>query len=468
MLTPNHFHNYQVKAINHGIEHDQSMFWLDLGLGKTVSSLTVMNERIDRCQVYGVLVVAPLRVVQTVWENEAKKWTHTESLTFSNVFGSKKKREDGIKQCADVYLTNYESLTWLTDHLVEKYLSIGKPLPFNMVVFDEVTKMKNGQTNRHKAFRKILPHIQYRLGLTGTPASNGYKDLFGQYLAIDDGLRLGRSVTHFKNLFFDKTGYMGYELKLKTGADTSIQSAISDITLQMDAKDYLELPEVMFNDIPVYMNSKARDKYERLEKDMFLQMDSGAEVEAFNAAALTNKCLQAAAGAIYTNKETRDWEVIHNDKLDALESVIEEAGGNPILCFYQFQHDMHRILKRFPDAVYIKSGMNSKKVVEIVNRWNNGEIPLLLGHPASMSHGLNLQKAMHSQMVWYGLNWSLELYLQANGRINRQGVQHGVIINRLITQGTLDEAVADALENKATTQQELRQSIQRYRVNKNM
>jgi len=456
MLTPWDTHAYQVQAIKHGLQHSQLALWLDMGLGKTIVALTVISERKKRGEVYGTLIVAPPRVCQTVWEQEAKKWSHTSHLSFNLIMGKPQQRTRAAMTPADVYLINYENLVWLADLLTEKYLSKGLYPPFNMVIYDEVTKLKDAGTKRHHAIRKLSPYLPYRMGLTGTPASNGYLDLFGQFLAIDSGDRLGLGITEFKRKYFAK-GYMAYALELKGGAKEAIQAQVADITLQMDSADYLTLPAVTFNDIEVEMPPNARAQYQHLEEHLFMEMDNGVDIEVANQGALVNKCLQAANGAVYDAE--KNWVAMHDAKLIALESVIEEAGGNPVLVLINYHHDRERIMKAFPTA----TSMDGKSdPVDVVNRWDAGQISMLVGHPGSMGHGLNLQYGGHT-VVWFGLNWSLDLYLQANARVDRQGQTHPVVIHRLLTRDTMDYGVLEALNNKATTQAELRAAVQSYR-----
>ena len=467
MLTENQLHPYQRKAVDHAMTHEQCAFWLFLGAGKTVSALTAIVNRQDRLEVQRVLIIAPLRVAQAVWMQEAAKWAHTQHLTFSLIHGNAPARERALNMQVDVYIINYEGVAWLARLLHDKYISQEKNPPFNMVIFDEVSKLKNAKSQRHKALREFVNYFPYRIGLTATPASNGLKDVFGQYLALDSGSRLGVSEYQFKQEFFDSTGYGGYGLSLKVGADERIKEAIADITLQMDVNDYLTLPPVTFNDIIIKLPAKVQQQYEKMEKEFFCLLDDGEQIEISNAAALSTKCLQMASGAMYTEPGSPQWSHVHDAKLDALEDIVEEAGHNPILLMYQFIHDRERIMKKFPQAEFIKSGMSNKKVADIIERWNRGEIEILIGHAASMGHGLNLQDAPDSMIVWFGLPWSLELYAQANGRIaERQGVKHHVVINRLLMDNTLDMAVELALSEKAVTEADLRKAVGDYRKQK--
>lgn len=455
-LSPWDMHQYQVRGVKHGLDHQQAMYWLDMGLGKTIIALSVIMERMAREQVSGTLITAPLRVCQTVWRQEARKWTHTEHLKFSLIHGKPQERARAALVPADIYLINYENLNWLVDFLIDQRLSKGMYPPFNQAVYDEVTLLKDWSTVRHEAIRKLLPYIPYRMGLTGTPASNGYLDLFGQYLAVDAGARLDYRVTHYRDNYFSKSfGGWGYDLK--PGAEEQIQTAIADITLEMSAEEYLELPEVIYNNIPVLMPDKARRHYIELENQMFTELDNGAVVDVANAAVLTSKCLQAANGALYD--EEHNWQEIHTAKLDALEDIVEESSGQPLLVLYNFIFDHERIKKRFPDAISFR---DYKDPEALVKDWDAGKIKMLIGHPKSMGHGLNLQYGGHI-VVWFGLNWSLDLYLQANARVARQGQTKPVIVHRILTVDTMDYSVLDALDNKATTQQELRAAINRRR-----
>ena len=466
MLTKDNLHHYQARTVKHLLAFNQAMVWQDMGMGKTTTTLTTITERIDRMEVYGVLVIGPLRVVQSVWQQEAEKWQHTKHLTFSFVHGNEAEKVRKINMKADVYLVNYEGLGWLSDYLCDEYLAKGKYLPFNMIVVDEVSKLKNVGTSRHKAYRKICQYAPYRIGLTGTPINQGLKTLFGQFLAIDMGERLGVSERHFKQKYFNETGYMGYTLSEKDGAQQAILEAVSDITLQMKASDYLELPPVVINDIAVPLTPALQAKYDKLEKVLFVTLDEEDKtIEAVSMAALSIKLRQFVCGSSFTDPEDPRWMKIHDLKLDALDDIIEESAGAPVLCFYQFTHERDRILKRYKKAEFFKSGMGEEKTNDIISRWNNNEIPLLIAHPQSSGFGLNLQYAKQASIVWTGLPWSLEQYLQANARIaGRQGVEHTVVIHRLLCPNTIDEAVALSL--KAVTESDMRDAVAEYRKRK--
>lgn len=466
MRSPKDLYPYQHKATTFLSHTAQSMLWLDMGLGKTVVTLTNVVQRQDLCQVYGTLVVAPLRVIQSVWRQEAKRWAHTKHLRFSLIHGSVRQRKLAFYQHADVYLVNYEGLKWLSEQMQLHYLSKGKTLPFNMIVFDEVSKLKNHTTVRHKALRKILPFIPYRIGLTGTPAANGYIDLFGQYLAVDSGARLGTTRSHFTQAFFKEKGWgVASRYEIFPGAETRIQELISDITLQMSAKDYLDLPPIIFNDIWVELPSRARILYEELEREMFATLDSGTEVEVFNPAALTCKCLQVANGALYT-EVGGPWEAVHEAKLDALDDVLEEANGKPILGVYAFVHDAIRIQERHPATRLINSKLNENKLQVLLNEWDRGEVPLMIGHPDSLGHGLNLQHGSDT-LVFMGLPWSLERYLQTIDRLAGGLRRHrSVIVHRILARDTTDVVVREVLKAKAVTQADLKAALNEYRHKK--
>lgn len=442
------------------------MHWISLGLGKTCIALAAIKSRMFHKQVRGTLILGPLRVVQAVWKQEALKWDFSKNLTFNFIHGSEIEKTRAMAKKADIYLMNYEGMDWLAHYLKINYIDLGLEIPFNMIVADEVSKLKNVSTNRHTAFRTFMLYAPYRMGLTGTPTSNGLKNLFGQYLAIDAGVRLGLSEKHFKDTYFDKTGYKGYGLEERFDTKERIMMQVSDITLQMAVEDYLTLPPVTYNDINIELTPRLRKQYEKMETDLFLKLDSGETMEVVNMAALTIKLQQFCNGATFISVDNPNWEMIHNLKMDALDEILESAAGNPVLCFYQFKHDKERILTKYPEAEFFKSGMPINQINDIINRWNNNEIPLLVAHGLSAGYGLNLQYANGSQIVWFGLTFNLEVYSQSNGRIARQGVGHHVIINRLLCADTIDQAIALSLQNKATTQDTIRSAVGEYRKHK--
>lgn len=610
-LHPSNLHDYQKKAVNLQCSTPHSALWLDCGLGKTPITLTSIAHLLAQRFLSGVLIVAPIRVVRLVWRQEALKWSHTQHLKFSVVSGTKDQRVRALMQKADVYLINYENLKWLAEVLQTYYIQKDKPLPFNGVVWDEISKMKNSSTNRVKAFLKIINSFAWATGLTGTPASNGYKDLHGQYLVLDKGKRLGTSKTAFKQRFYYKAS--NYREVPFPDTEETIKNLIGDITLQMSAEDYNPLPDLMVNDIQIDLPRELRAKYESLEKDYFFHLDSGDGVEVFNAAALTNKLLQFSNGAVYPVSGLPMWEKVHDLKLEALEDIIEESAGQQILCSYSYRSDAERIMDKFKKLrpINLTECKSEKSLTDAMRRWSNNDCPLMIGHPAclhpdtqvlaekggwvrlvdvrrddrvfdgtefvshdgcqysgykevidvfgitmtpdhklwindewvegqcvdvskegearaeyrregenadcrelskvalreeprseerkekreahvydlvncgprhrfvirndkgqmfiaknSMGHGIDgLQDTGHI-LVWYGLNWSLDLFHQFNSRLRRQGMGVPVTCHRILTRDTMDEVQADALDSKAVSEASLRNAIKRYRQRK--
>lgn len=464
MLTPDLLHDYQKRAVNFQCTNPATMLWLDLGLGKTVVTLTSIAHLISTGFLRAVVIVAPIRVCRLVWRQEASKWSHTKHLTFSMLMGTKDQRTRALMRPANIYLVNFENLQWLAETLATYYTVKHKPIPFNGVVWDEISKCKNSSTHRVKATKKILPHFDWLTGLTGTPASNGYQDLHGQYLVVDKGARLGTSKTAFKTRFYRKAG--PYKEVPHDGAENEIKQLIGDITLEMSAEDYHKLPDMIVNDINIEMPEDLRGLYDKMEREMFIQLDSGKQVEMFNQAALTNKCLQFSNGAMYPVAGMPLWEPIHDLKLDALEEIIDESQGQQVLCSYAYRSDAERIMKRFHALrpINLTECKSEAALENAMRRWKSGDCPLMIGHPASMGHGIDgLQKAGHI-IVWYGLNWSLDLYDQMNARIRRQGQGAPVICHRVMVLDTLDQAQAIALTEKATTQAGLRSAVKQYRL----
>lgn len=463
MLKPDQLHDYQKRAVNHQCSHPSSMLWLDPGLGKTATTLTSIVHLLNTGFLRGVIVVAPIRVCRLVWRQEATKWAHTQHLTFSLVTGTRDQRTRALLRKADVYLINYECLEWLATTLHTYFLGKGKPLPFNGLVWDEISKCKNSTTNRVKATRKILDHFDWTTGLTGTPASNGYKDLHGQYLVVDKGQRLGTSKTAFRQRFYRKAG--PYKEVPYDDTESTIKQLIGDITLEMSAAEYLKLPDFVVNDIAVEMPQNLRAMYDKMEKEFFIQLDSGTNIEMFNQASLTNKCLQFSNGAMYPIAGVPLWEPIHDLKLDALEEIVDEAQGNPVFCAYAYRSDAERIMERFKslNPINLTDCKSESSLKMAMHRWQTGQCALMIAHPASAGHGIDgLQKAGHT-IVWYGLNWSLELYDQFNARLRRQGQGKPVICHRILMTDTLDQAQAMALNEKAETQDGLRKAVKQYR-----
>ena len=464
--TPDMLHPYQQRAINHQATMQRSMLWLDPGLGKTAITLTTIAHLINTGFLRSVVIVAPIRVCRLVWRQEAAKWAHTQHLTFSMLMGDKDQRTRALLRPANVYLVNFENLGWLADTLKTYFIDKSLPIPFNGVVWDEISKCKNSTTQRVKSFLKIENHFDWTTGLTGTPASNGYKDLHGQYLVVDKGQRLGRFKTAFKQRYYYKNG--PYEEKPFATTEDDIKRVISDITLEMSAEDYNPLPDMIVNNIELEMTGALRDKYDRMEKELFLQLDSGTEVEMFNAAALTNKALQYSNGAMYPIAGLPIWEPIHDLKLDALDDILEEAQGQPVFLAYSYRSDAERIMTRFKDLnpINLTECKSEASLNNAMKRWADGDCALMIAHPASCGHGIDgLQKAGR-HLVWFGLTWSLDLYEQFNARIRRQGQGASVMCHRILVSKTLDQAQALALDEKAGTQSDLRNAVKQYRKEK--
>lgn len=482
LRTPDQLYDYQMEAYGHLAHHDEAMLCLGMGLGKTPITLTSLAYRMSQGLVEKTLIFGPLRVIQAVWAREARKWTHTRHLRFSVVHGDRTKRLRALFAPADIYLCNYENMNWLAEVLDHYYLSQGKPLPFQLVVYDEISKLKNstslrvsgGKRDRKRhgqryvvkvtGWRKIMNEFPYKVGLTGTPASNGYIDLHGQYLVLDGGKRLGEYKTHYENSYFE-SDYKGWSKSPTELGKRAIEQKISDITLKMDTRDYLDLPPVKESNIMVDLPPRARKVYEEVEQLLFSSLDRGSEIELFSKTSISNKCLQICNGSPFVNQVgSGDWYELHDAKLDALEDIIEEAAGAPVLCGYSFKPDAMRIMERFKKLKPVSlSDIKSRDTERTIDRWNDGKIRLMIGHPGSMAYGLDgLQENGHI-LAWFGLNWSLELYDQTNARLDRNGQSQPVSIARILCKDTVDLAVADALIRKANDQQGLKSALDRYR-----
>lgn len=433
-------HDYQDVAANWIREKPYAGLLLDMGLGKTVVSLTVIEELLyDSLQHEKVLVIAPKKVAEDTWTREAKKWRHTKHLTVSRVLGTAAQRKAALKAKADIYVINRENVVWLVDY-------VGDDWDFEFVVIDELSSFKNHRSKRFRALRKVRPLMKRVVGLTGTPVPNGYLDLWSQIYLLDRGERLGKTITQYRRKFFNASYRpWGQEYELKSGAEEKINELIKDICLSMKAKDYLKMEEPLLIDVPVVLTEKEMGMYTTLQREAVLEITGGEAITAANAAAITTKLLQLSNGAVYS--ETGEAIHIHNQKLERLAELIEAANGRPVLVFYSFKHDKERIKN------YLKIKIRELNGPEDISDWNNGKIPVLLAHPASCGHGLNLQDGGNI-MIWFGLTWSLELYQQAVARLHRQGQDHQVIIYRLISEGTVDEDVATSLLGKESTQDE--------------
>lgn len=443
-------HEYQSYCIDYIKTHPVSALLLDMGLGKTVITLTAIQDLVvDELAVTKVLVVAPLRVARDTWPQEVKKWDHLKNLSVSVVVGDKATRIAALNHRAIVYVINREMVGWLVDY----YQSNGLKWDFDMVVLDELSSFKNWKSQRFRALKKIRPMVKRMVGLTGTPTSNGLMDLWAEIGILDQGQRLGRFIGRYREAYFrpaamnPQTGIV-FRYEPREGAEEMIYNRISDISISMKAKDYLHMPDCIYNTVPVQMDSRERQLYDKMAKDLLLHLEDG-DIDAANAAALSNKLLQMSNGAVY-DEEGRVRE-IHNHKLEALEDLIEAANGQNVLIAYWFKHDRDRIMKYLKDCGYSPREMKSS---EDINDWNNGSIPVALIHPASAGHGLNIQSGGHI-LIWFGLTWSLELYQQTNARLWRQGQSEVVTIHHIITEDTVDENVMKALESKDATQERL-------------
>ena len=440
-------HDYQKIAIEKIINLPAVGLFLEMGLGKTVSALTAIQELLyDRFEVSKVLVIAPLRVAQSTWSGEIEKWDHLQGLRLVKVLGSEKQRIEALHQPADIWIINRENTEWLVDYYGQKW-------PFDMVVIDELSSFKNPRSKRFRALRKVRPLIKRIVGLTGTPAPNGLIDLWSQIYLLDQGERLGKTLTSYRNRYFDpgrRNQNIIFEWIPKPFAEERIYEKISDICVSMKAEDWLQLPERIDNVIEVELPEKVKLQYKQFEKDLILPLLE-SDVTAANAAVLTNKLLQMANGAIYD--EFGEAKEIHDAKLEALEEVVEAANGKPVMVVYAYKHDLDRIRKRLKK--YNPRTLDSDQDVQ---DWNAGKIQVLLLHPASGGHGLNLQTGGNI-IVWFGLTWGLEYYQQANARLYRQGQTERVIVHHIIAKGTMDEEVLKALTGKAATQNGLMEAV---------
>lgn len=434
-------YSYQAHAIEAIMSHGSTGLFLDMGLGKTVITLTAISNLIALDEIHNALVIAPLQTAQNTWPAELAKWDHLKDLTMSLIIGSAKERTAALRAEADVYVINRENVQWLCDQYKTS-------LPFDMLVIDELSSFKNPSAKRFKALRQKRPYFKRVVGLTGTPASNGYMDLWSEIYLLDRGERLEKSIGRYRNLYFKPgrmNGYIVYEWRLKPGAKEAIDTKLSDLCLSMKSEDYLELPDRIETEVYVQMNEHERKIYEDFGRDHILPEEG---VVGLTAATVQNKLLQMANGFAYD--EEGNTVHIHKHKLEAL-AELAEAAAKPVLVYYNYIADKDLILETFPQAKVLKGA-------EEVKAWNRGEIPMLLAHPASAGHGLNLQ-AGGSTVIWYGLPWSLELYQQANARLYRQGQKDTVKIYHILTANTHDDDVLHALNRKNTTQEELLKAL---------
>ena len=434
-------HDYQTFATQYIEEHPVAAVFLDMGLGKTSITLTAISHLLAAGTVKKVLVVAPLRVAQATWPDEIAKWDHLASLSFAVAVGTPKVREAALRQNASVTIINRENIEWLVKKL-------GSAWDYDMVVIDELSSFKSWRAKRTRALLAVRPRVRRIVGLTGTPSPNGLMDLFAEFRILDMGARLGRFIGQYRAAYFTpdkRCGDIVYSYKPLPGAEQRIYDKIADITISMSANDHLPMPDFVSTEVPVKLSKKERESYDRFCHDLVREL-KGGEVTAGNAAVLAGKLVQLANGAVYTDAGTI--AKIHDRKLDALEDIIEGMNGKPLLVAYWYQHDRKRIEKRLMER---HISFEEIKNAESIAKWNRGEIPVGLIHPASAGHGLNLQ-AGGSTLAWFGMTWSLELYQQMNARLYRQGQQSTVVVMHIITEDTIDEHILQALKQKNKTQ----------------
>ena len=438
-------YDYQKYATNFIKTHKEAVLLLDVGLGKTSCALTAIKDLLDSGEVKKVLVIAPLRVAKITWSDEIQKWDHLSGLRYSVVVGTEKQRLKALEKDADIYIINRESVEWLIHKSFKKF-------NYDMLVIDELSSFKSYSAKRFKALMNMRHRLNRVVGLTATPSSNSLLDLFSEYKLIDGGVRLGQYITHYREKYFDpdkRHANVIFSYKLKPFAEEAIYSKIDDITISMKAVDYLKMPPILYNEIKVELDQKERKIYEILKKDMIVALED-KEIDAMNAASLSNKLLQMANGSVYG--EEKEVIHLHDKKLDALEEIVEAANGNSVLCAFWYKHDLERIKARFGDKC---QEINSEASIR---KWNSGDIQIGLIHPMSAGHGLNLQSG-GSILVWFGLTWSLELYQQTIGRLYRQGQTRSVIIHHIVSKDTIDERVMLALKNKEVSQDALIRAV---------
>ena len=452
LLDENNLHSYQRFCVDFIEQHPQCGIFLDMGLGKTAIALTAAAHLLyDSFEVSRILIIAPLRVARDTWLGELGKWEHLKGLRMERVLGTPRERIAALSRPADVYIINRENVEWLVRHYA------GRKLPFDMLVIDELSSFKNNRAKRFLALKKVLGQFTRVVGLTGTPAPNGLADIWPQMYLLDRGVRLGRTMRSYLDMYFDTpNSWLPYKRELKPGAEEAIYRRISDICVSMRATDHLQMPERVDNVIELTLSPREEKLYRQMERDMLLPYADG-DVLALNAATLAGKLLQLANGAVYD--EFHNIRVIHDRKLDALEDLVEAANGKPILVMVNYRHDLTRIRQRLgkysPDN---PTGVRELKTASDMEDWNAGKSPVAATQPASTGHGLNLQQG-GSTIIWFGLNWSLELYEQANARLWRQGQKETVVVHHLVVKGTMDEQVMRALRDKAAGQNALMAAV---------
>jgi SNF2 family DNA or RNA helicase len=449
-MNESNLHGYQQQTIEHIIDNPHVGVFLDMGLGKTVSSLTAINRLMfEELEVRKTLVIAPKRVAENVWTSEAKKWDHLKHLRIVRVTGSEKQRKEALRQEGDIYMLGRDNVSWICGQYG------GSMLPFDMLVIDESSSFKSPKSMRFKALKMLQPSFSRVVILTGTPAPNGLIDLWSQIYLLDRGKRLGKTITSYRDQFFKpgkRNGAIIYSYDILKDGEQAIHESIKDICISMKAEDYLNLPKRINNYIELDFPEALKKKYNDFEQEKVLELFTSEEgITAMNTAALSNKLLQFANGAIYD--EDKNYHTVHDIKLEALEEIVENANGKPVLIAYTYKHDVERILEKLKKYKPVK--LDTEQHIE---DWNKGRINVMVMHPASGGHGLNLQ-AGGNIIVWFGQTWSLELYQQFNARLDRQGQQEAVIINHLIAAGTIDQDVIKAINNKSIKQEGLMQAV---------
>jgi len=442
-------HNYQMKAVEFLVKNGSGQLWLDPGLGKTSITLQTLKILRSAKSINKGLILAPLRPTYAVWPEEIKKWENFHDLTISVLHGPHK--DARFSDSSFIHVMNFEGLQWLAKKNI---------FPYDTLIVDEISYLKNTRTERFKALSPMLDKFKRRIGLTGSPAPNSLMDIFGPQLVIDRGATFGKYITHFRTTYFYPTGYGGYSWALKTGADDTIYEKLSNKVLRMKAEDYLDMPELITNKVMIELPAKAKKMYKELEDKLLLDIDEN-KVTASTAAVAVGKCQQIANGAIYLDGENKDVLPVHDEKLDAVEELVEGLNGKPCLIGYHFKHDLDRLKKRFPLAPYIGSGVTGKDMQTIIDEWNQGLHPVLLAHPQSAGHGLNLQGSGHA-VIWFSNTWSLEIYEQFIRRLWRQGQRNNIIVHQIVAKDTIDEAIVSALRGKNKTQQALMDAIKAY------
>jgi len=441
-------HSYQVRMIEWMVANKRSALWAGVGLGKTVTTLTALSHLLQHKKAQKILIIAPLRVAKFVWPSEIKKWDHLKNLKCTVITGSKKAREKALESDSPIHVVNKENVVWLVDEMAKT-----RQWPYDCVVIDEASSFKNPKSKRFKALRQALHKIDHLIELTGTPASNGLMDVWAQIHLLDQGERLGRTMTRYKETYFH-SDYMGWVFTPKEGAKEQIYSRLQDVCLTMAKEDYLELPPVNINTIYLDVENNIKSQYDELERTFVLEIQDET-ITASQAAVLSNKLLQFCGGAVYD--ENRNIVDIHDIKIKALSDIVEEMAGEPLMVVYNYQHEKSRLLSAFPSATVLNTKVDETK-------WNLREIPLMLVQPQSVGHGLNLQ-AGGNNLVWFSMTWDLELYEQLNGRLDRQGQTKPVFIHHLVLRDTIEENVLRMLSDKSITQTELLNAMKRSHEN---